>query len=152
MTGGYWYVEGGNGERFAWAKTPTYSCPFRAGPPGWFGSVLAESEDADELPTIDAIERMFRRAHGTYQSGSPRARDGNGRLTDRCSACGAKLTRHGFAAWAERDRGSTGISERLGIALVDRIGENRYFRTKKRAEAWARREADKSRRKAKVTT
>lgn len=146
MMGGYWYVEGADGVHYCWAKVPTFRCPFGEGPPVALTDAL-DSEAENGWPTSDKLVRMFQRAHGTGMGG--RERDEQDRLTDRCRGCGAQLERLGYRAWAEREKppgehGEGVVAEALGFGRVQPIGDARYFRTKKQAAAWARKQAGKS--------
>jgi hypothetical protein len=148
---GYFYFENeSTGQRFAWAKEPTFVCGFAESPPAPLEDSLAESTEPDS-PTVEKFREIWRRGHrGT----SHRARDENDRLTDRCAACGAKMERRGFRAWAEIEKSEPGtsgdrIAQRLGFSMTEQIpGSGRYFRTKRQARDWAYRMSE---RKSKVT-
>lgn len=136
MAYNYHYYRGADGQRFCYAAEPTYQCPLAE--PGATGSA-AEALGCDAAK----LAQMIRRAHS--RSGAGRDRDADGRLTERCQTCGAKLVRVGYAAWAEepdpeeyRER----IAERLGFDRPMRQSKpRRYFDVKREAMAWAREEA-----------
>lgn len=152
MRAGYWYVSGADGLHCCWAKSPSYSCPFANG----IDDPEIVPVTSRLLPAIAetgmSVERVSRAVKRVHSSSNLRARV-DGKLTEHCAACGAKLTRHGFAAWLERElpddaelTPSQRISEGIfGTAPTERVGEQRYFRTKRKAEEWARKQAAKSR-------
>lgn len=156
----YWYYDAPDGRRWNWSKEPTYQCPNRP--------ALREVEEPTPLvdrliPTIamrdaaealattpEAMARLLENVHARISYG--RQRDANGRLTDRCSCCGAKMRRLGFRAWVDEPipeneltddhARSMRVSERLGLD-----GEQRrttwsgHFETKRAAQEWAHRES-----------
>lgn len=143
MTGGYWYIEGGDDRHFCYAKTPSFVCRH------------ADGDDLGRLAGLAAEERgitrlaeIVRNAHRRSVS-SIRARDAAGKLTDDCAVCGAKLKRLGFAVWEERPAGEETsqhrIAQRLGFGSHVRVGETKYRRTKKAASDWAAKNAKASR-------
>jgi hypothetical protein len=155
MNGGYWYVAGGNGEQFCWAKDATFLCPH-----GYFDRVRLESgETVNRILTSEVeraavalggdpelLARMLERAHASHGAGRQRV---DGKLTDLCTICGAKMERKGFACWKqvpnEPDSAQARIAGRLGFSNTRHEGVIHYRPTKKEAEQWARRNANESR-------
>lgn len=140
MRGGYWYVEGANGHRFNWSKTPTFVCP------------NAEGLDApDGISPVDGIDGrhlsdLVKHAHRRSSAGRARV---DGRLTEDCSVCGVNMNRLGFRAWEtaprDVDDSRSRVASRLGFSDDEVVGEPKWCRTKKQAEEWARSRAKKSR-------
>lgn len=161
----YWYLNRQRDDhQFCWARHPTFVCHFQEGLPsttGPIGAVLIEGyeptehdlqvrelrQDAERLG-ITRLSEMIESAHrrGGISKDGYRLRLDDGTLTDRCRVCGGKLQRKGFAAWEERpptdeDEGpSKTMAVRLGFNTHVRVGKTRYFRTKKKAEEWARKQ------------
>lgn len=145
----YRYYAAPGGYEFAYASAPTFLCPHSdfawvdedADPADreWIPSEAARAV-AVALGTTDQDAcRMLRRAHASH---SHRRRRVDDKLTDRCDACGAKMRRKGFRAWAQRPRqndGGTGqrIAERLGMSPPAEVVESVYVETKREARAWA---------------
>jgi hypothetical protein len=131
----YRYYEGTTDKRrqFCVATSPTFVCGYTDGFEAAAGIMAVDGISGERLSEIVA------NAHARTLHSSLRLRDADGKLTDECRVCGAKLIRKGFAAWEQREREEqTGIAMRLGIEQFDKVGEKRYFRTKKQAWAWAR--------------
>jgi hypothetical protein len=150
--GAYWIVNGGNGERFAWRKEPTYLCPH-----GYFERVREGDEVVSRVPTaaveqaaaalgadVELLMRVMERVHASHSAGRRRV---NGKLTGDCAICGARMIRKGFAHWKEvasDDVIARGFGAALGFDGHVR-GVTRYVDTKREAEAWARENAAVSR-------
>jgi hypothetical protein len=135
----YWYYEGPDDRHFCWAKAPTFVCENAEG---------LREEDAERIAVelgITKIDEIIANAH-RRAAVSLRERV-DGKLTDSCRVCGAKLTRKGFAAWEERPADPTSskarIGARLGLHSHERVGTTRYFRTKAKAKAWALKHSEK---------
>jgi hypothetical protein len=169
----YWELDG---VRFCFTITPHLECPMsvttyevldvstgertitKRRPEekvGWTFTrhVTAEQEEAARLLGVDAkamvtlIENGHRNA---WHSQDGIRRRVEGKLTDRCRACGAKLINHGYSAFVERDfdpevdedpegtrKASRAISDRLGFQppAVRLKGVNGLKRTE--ARKWA---------------
>jgi hypothetical protein len=148
-----------DGTRWCWNVDPTFICPnagiteYVAPEDGDGGAhVIARREDeigeaADALG-MDPIKLalILNRAHQSFKHDRERV---DGKLTDRCKACGAKMRREGFRAWIERfvpenerteaERTSTRIGSRLfGSSDTTWRREGfRWYDTKKEATGWA---------------
>lgn len=140
-----YYVEAGD-THFCWSTEPTYRCPNADMPRGGDGEIIATPAivsaagllAADPAKLAGLLERPHRRVS------QHRARV-DGKLTDTCAICGARLERLGFARWIERkptteERKSVQgrINERLGFDGMIRQAPTWYSKTKKDAAAWAR--------------
>lgn len=154
MSGG-WFIENGT-RRWHWHKEPTFRCPNEE---TWNRDEEIVRRDAQlhaaasELGADPVLlAQMLTHRH---RSGGGNREKIDGRYTGRCRICGAKLIRRGYFAWiddaipkrkmTDEERRQAAIAERLGGAPPRRrVGEPRYFDTKKQAEAWARTESDKA--------
>lgn len=143
----YRYLPAGDGRRYCWATRATFRCPLAHDhespepPPAVTEAIVG----AAELLGCDAgkLRSILERAHGSYET--RRARDGRGRLTDRCERCGSRLTRLGFARWIAAPATTGGangaIAARLGADFV-RVEGPWYSTTQKEAAQWARSRAE----------
>lgn len=147
----YWYIEGkaekDRHRHFCWAKEPTYVCRYRNGiieaeGGGDFGANHPLLREAVAIG-MTRLDRIIKDAH--RRGFAVRHRDDKGKLTEDCASCGCKLKRLGFAAWEEQppeeEDAQSRIADRLGFSNYRQVGERRYFRTKKKAEAWASKQA-----------
>lgn len=153
-----WYLPSADGtRRFSWNKEPTFECPnadavhYTAGErDGEDGTwTLARDEIATAAAALGAdpvmLGRLLRQRHASHAAGRMRV---NGRLTDRCAICGAKMTRKGFRAWIDEpseDASSQRIAGRLGLEPPRRTIRTTWHPTKREAEAWARHEHKRTR-------
>jgi hypothetical protein len=142
----YRYYAGAVGARFCYAVQPTYLCPL--GEPDLEAVEAPWQAAARELGCSPVyLAREIRRAHRSHRIG--RERDADGKLTDRCTVCGARMERHGFAAWSEApdpEEYRQRIADRLGFAMaVVQSTPRRYFERKREAMEWAREESKISR-------
>ena len=140
----YWIVgPSKDGRRWAWAKSPTFTCPVERSASEARREGALPSEELMASAAILGVDarwlamRLAGASHG-------RERDAQERLTDRCR-CGAKLRREGFACWVERlptedelEQTGAQISRALGGDGWRQDGPRRYMDTKREAEAWAR--------------
>jgi hypothetical protein len=107
--------------------------------------VTDEAKAAADLLGVDPLKltRMLARSHNSNH-GRERV---NGKLTDRCKACGAKMERLGFRVWIERpkteeeltaqDRTSSHVAERLGFSGERTVTvRSAYTDTKREAKQW----------------
>lgn len=153
-----WYFEAPDGRRFNWNKAPTYICP-NADPirVEVDGDERIETITLDRAVAIDAaarglmmdplkLARLIKRSHRSFSYQRERV---NGKLTDRCECCGAKMDRLGFRCWVDRpktedeltseDRTSSRVAERLGFDPGRRVVVHSFYAdTKREADAWAR--------------
>lgn len=150
-----WYIAAGD-THFNWAKAPTFECPNAATDGRPIGAMLAEDAAITPLVArarlaadalgVDAAKviGMLRRMH----SGGTRRAEIDGKLTDRCAHCGAKMKRKGFRAWIDEPGSWDGYSGATR-SLNQMIGNSEpprktirttWHKTKKEAEAWARHE------------
>lgn len=124
----YWELKGDpEGRRFCYGTEPLFVCPF-----GRFERERVDGEVTRRLPgkaeayvvaisgvmgtTAEDVMRLLERGHSGV--GHHRRRV-DGKLTDRCDGCGAKMIDHGFTAWVERDRtddsAASRVAERMGM-------------------------------------
>lgn len=151
MSYAYHYYAGADGAQFCYAAQPTYRCPLAepseegAGRPNESSQLVAA---ADAL-TVDPgkLAGVLKRAHASYRAGRERTEEG--RLTDTCRVCGARMERVGFAAWHQAPdpvEYRQQIAKRLGyVAATRQVGRRRYFDRKREAMEWAHEEAKISR-------
>lgn len=130
----YWYLDGPDQIRFCFDRHPRFQC--RVGEGGSADELQAAGEQLGVLKLVELVELAHRR-----RGRAERDRQ-DGKLTDRCATCGARMERLGFMAWAERpaapDSTGTQMAERLGANAVPVRGDGICFPTKREAEAWAR--------------
>lgn len=166
-----WYFESKDGRRWNWNKSPSFECPnyfaryrfthpetgeqklVHFPPDKKLGVTFAryvpdEVREAAKLLNCgaDELAAMLVKVH--QDRGVSRKRVG-GKLTSECVACGGRLTRKGFAAWAEEpvpegeetseQRSASNITRRLGggDGTIRRTTWTGYFDTKREAEEWA---------------
>lgn len=157
---GYWYIEGGPGVRLCYAKSPTYICPH-----AYFERVRdADDKVTGRVPTAaaekvaavlgtdpESAAKLLERGHRSM-GGRLRV---DGKLTERCEGCGAKMQRKGFRIWREElvpeeertseQRTSAAINSRLGFdGQTWKTTYSGYVETKREAEGWARENAASS--------
>ena len=154
-----WYVSGPDGLRFNWNKAPTFQCPnagavtYAAAADGGEGTwTLQRPEVAAAAAAIGAdpvmLGKLLHQRHASFAAGRLRV---DGRLTDRCAICGAKLTRKGFRAWIDNPAGgdaSQRVASRLGLDGPRTTVRTTWHPTKAQAEAWARHELKRARARA----
>jgi hypothetical protein len=150
----YRYWQGPGGERVCISTHPTFVCPH--------GSFERERDEEGKvirrIPTpaaeaaaralgadVDLVVRMLDRQHGQVSAGRRRV---DGKLTDDCAVCGARMERKGFRVWIERpvpeeertegERASAAINSRLngGPAVAFRTAKTAWLDTKREARAW----------------
>lgn len=129
-----------DGRRYCYAVEPTYRCPLADAVPEEVTDVPEAIVAAAAALGSDAylLARALRKAHtGMLATDGGRQRE-DGKLTDRCRCCGARMERLGFRVWIEEplDPDSTKgrISSRLGFNGYQQVdGSSRYFPTKARA-------------------
>jgi hypothetical protein len=163
------YYQGPGGEHVCWNVEPTFQCPLarvqydvldmETGETR--GPVESQSEtvgitytrhvspamaQAAAVLGVDGklLERIVERAH---HSNYGRLRV-NGKLTDRCKACGGKMDRLGFRVWVDRpiaageetegERTGKMMARRMGFAAPMRTVKSAHVDTKREAIAWAR--------------
>jgi hypothetical protein len=133
MFGSYWYIEGGDGRHYCYAKELSVECPI--GSMERLGDTLTIA--AEEVGIDPAF--MLRK----LQHSAQRRRD-DGKLTMLCSGCGHKLTSLGFRYWIEGDpprEGTAMIGRAVSLALGGSgfvmVEGPWYATTKKDAQAWA---------------
>jgi hypothetical protein len=146
MSGEYRYYEGANGERYCYAKHPTYTCPLAE--PG-----TQDAEPTREVATAagvlgadpDLLARVLETGHRRYAQGRRRV---DGQLTEQCATCGHRMTRIGFAYWKDVPDPGEGsvarIANRLGFTAVRTVTRG-HMDTKREAIEWARQNAAISR-------
>jgi hypothetical protein len=89
----------------------------------------------------DAVQlgKLIRSAHHRFGAGRLRV---DGKLTDRCGACGARMERLGFRCWVDAPHEATDsrtrIADRLGFEPPRDHVRTFYVDTKREAAAWAR--------------
>jgi hypothetical protein len=154
-----WYLSGPDATRFNWNKEPTFQCPnadavtYTAADDGGEGTwTLQRPEIATAAAAIDAdpvmLGRLLRQRHASFTAGRLRI---DGRLTDRCAICGAKMTRKGFRAWIDQasdDDASQRVARRLGLDGPRTTVRTTWHPTKTEAQAWARHELKRARARA----
>lgn len=155
-----WYVSGPDGLRFNWNKAPTFQCPnasavtyTAADAGGGEGTwTLQRPEVAAAAAAIGAdpvmLGKLLHQRHASFAAGRLRV---DGRLTDRCAICGAKMTRKGFRAWIDKpgdDEASQRVARRLGLQGPRTTIRTTWHPTKAAAEAWARHELKRARERA----
>lgn len=165
-----WYFEAPDGRRFNWNKEPTYTCPhegirYEVHDFGTGKVTITDARPADEAVGITfsryiseetkqaaaalgvdplKLAKMITAGHrSTY--GRERV---DGKLTEKCRACGAKMERLGFRCWIDRpvsadeategEQASKAIAGRLGFADPRRTVQTFYAETKREADRWAR--------------
>lgn len=133
MIGDYNYFRGPGGRRFCWDVHPRFRCRLADG-------------DLSTAPELGAAAKaagvtlgwVLEKAHNSRES---RGRDADGRLTNRCFYCDAKMERLGFACWVEEpdDPASSRSQtrERFGLSPFRAVGERIHLPTKREARAWA---------------
>jgi hypothetical protein len=128
------YWEAPDGRHFNYDVEPTFHCPNAAGIAGPAVAVAAEALGADAEP----LARIIERAHGSHRYG--RVRDANGRLTDRCTICGARMERKGFRCWIDEpntaDESGARIASRLGFEPPRQTIRVVWLDTKREAREW----------------
>lgn len=129
----YWEIKGDpEGRHFCFSTAPRFECPF-----AYFERERVDGEVVRRLPgkvsgqvaaianvigsTDDDVMRMLERAH---RSAGHHRRRVDGKLTDRCDACGAKMVDHGYSAYVERPKREDeyGETDRASAALSARLG------------------------------
>lgn len=171
MFGGSWCYEAKDGRRWTWNKAPSYECP------NYFERYIFTDPETGETRRVhfppekrvgvtfsryvpdhvreaakligcggEELAAMLVKVH--QDRGMERKRV-DGKLTNECVACGGRLTRKGFYAYADEpipegeetseQRASAAISNRLGF---DSSGPRRttwsgHFGTKREAQEWA---------------
>lgn len=155
----YWYIDGKDGRHYCYAKEPTFLCPM--GEPTEYVVPAPEGsetegahvlKDATKAAVTAAAEQLgmdpvllgmiVKRGH-SHRHGRRRV---DGRLTDQCVACGARMERKGFRVWIEalptEEDAQSRIADRLGFSGYRPVpGSSFYLDTKKEAAQWARDEA-----------
>lgn len=163
MSTRYWEIEGDPEERrFCFTTKASFTCPHayfeREREADASGAIIvvrrtptpAVKAVAEALGTdVASAMRVLERGHGGR--GTERRRE-DGRLTDRCATCGAKMIAHGFSAYVERpkregefeetDRASAAIAGRLGFdgPSVRLKSVSGLKRAEARAWAWEQRQ------------
>lgn len=167
----YRYWEDGHGRRYCYAKDALFECPheglwYELTDPETGEKTLTKRQPAERLgitfsraatPEQDnaaavlgmdpvKLGAMIAQAHS--RRGRERLRV-DGRLTDRCGCCGARMERKGFRVWIDEpvpeeelssgQRTSAAISSRIfgGSGTQLRVIRERWLDTKKEARAWA---------------
>lgn len=151
-----WYVSGPSGLHFNWSKHPSFECP-NADPVSYTAAerdgeggtwALQRDEVAAAAAAIGAdpvmLGQLLRQRHASHGAGRLRV---DGKLTDRCAICGAKMTRKGFRAWIDEpnsDPASQRIAGRIGFGAPRITVRTTWHPTKREAEAWARHERQRA--------
>lgn len=148
LSNGYWYMEGADGRHFCFAKEPTYTCPH-----AHFERTRVDEETVERIPTPavkraaealgadpELLARGLERQHASFTYGRRRV---NGKLTDQCAVCGARMQRKGFRCWIEREPTdderndmNSRVAGRLGFSNM-RTERSFYVDTKREAREWA---------------
>lgn len=168
---GAWYYDAPDGRRWHFNKEPSFECPnyfakyeltdpetgekrLVAAPPDkalgitFRRHVPEEVERAAELIGCggEELAAMLLRSHQSVGFGRKRV---DGRLTNTCRACGGKMKRLGFYAYADEpipegeetaeQRSSAAINQRLvgGDGRARRTTWSGHFDTKREARQWA---------------
>lgn len=144
----YRYWDGPGGTRYCFNIEPTFVCP-NADPTFVLPSpkIVGLTEPVRAAARILGMEpwkfeHILQRAHASHT----RERVA-GKLTDRCSVCGAKMDRLGFRVWIERpkseeeltpeDRTSSNVAQRLGFSGERTVVlRSAYTETKREAKQW----------------
>ena len=148
------YIAGASGQRYHWATTPSFECA-NADP---LVCTAAEDGDGEGTWTLRArsadpitaaadvlgadallLARILRSRH---QAGVQRLRVA-GKLTDRCSVCGARMRRKGYRAWITAPSADTSrqqIATTLGMTAPRDTVRTTWHGTQREARAWAEHE------------
>lgn len=148
----YCYWSGPADTRYCFNVDPTFICP-NADP------IRVEGEGVtitrDRCVAIDAaakalmmepvkLARMMQRSHRSFTHSRERV---DGKLTNRCACCGAKMDRLGFRVWIERPKTAEELTpeDRVGSRVAERLGfdgqktvivRSAYVDTKREAKQW----------------
>ena len=129
------YWEAPDGRRFNYSVEPTFNCPNAAGTAGPAFAVAAEALGAE----AEQLARIVSGAHCSHRYG--RVRDAGGKLTDRCTICGARMARQGFRCWIDapnyEDTGASPTAmARLGFGPPRTTLRTIWLDTKREAREW----------------
>lgn len=164
----YRYYEAPDRRQFCYATHPTFTCPQSRSLWDYHDletgdTKVVEREPGERMGVTFTRHVNDRVKHGARQLGmdpdrlagmiavahrrdSGRARI-DGKLTDKCKVCGAKMERVGFHCWVERPyteeelesssaRATVSLNAALGTQALKTI-RNLYVDTKKEAREWA---------------
>ena len=144
------YWDGPEGRRYCFTTEPLMECPNvpepqREAGSGYVVTAVAKAVAAALSTTEQDACRVLRRAHSGSRGHRRRV---DGKLTDRCDSCGAKMRNRGYFAYVEEPVPEEELTslQRTSAALNARLSGNatQYRRirdvqvdTRREAKAWA---------------